>query len=210
MSDDETFDRWVVEAAADYNRPPSTAPREAMWSVIRAGVAVAPSSGTVHSIGRRWTFRRVGPMVAAAAVLVAVAYQAGVTTGARRAGPAARPVAAREESPAYEVAARDLFDRAEVLLTSTRSSLGDASVDPAVTRWAQDMLSETRLLLDSPAAGAPERRALLEDLELTLVKIVRLSGAASADDKTLVDRSLRDSDLLSRLRTSVPAPVRGT
>ncbi|MBK8247738.1 MAG: hypothetical protein IPK85_10125 [Gemmatimonadetes bacterium] len=96
------------------------------------------------------------------------------------------------------------------MLATTQSSLGGDTVDPAVTRWAQDMLSETRLLLDSPAATAPGRRALLEDLELTLAKVVRLSGAASADDKTLMDRSLRDGDLLSRLRTSVPAPVRGT
>ncbi|MBL8960085.1 MAG: hypothetical protein JNJ98_09545 [Gemmatimonadetes bacterium] len=209
MSEDEMFDRWVVDAAADYNRPPATVPREAMWSAIRAGVATAPASGATPSIGGRWTLRRVGPMVAAAAVLVAVAYQAGVTTGARRATPATPP-ATRDASPVYDVATRDLFDRAEVLLTTTRSSLGDAAVDPAVTRWAQDMLSETRLLLDSPAAATPERRALLEDLELTLAKIVRLSSAASADDKTLVDRSLRDGDLLSRLRTSVPAPVRGT
>lgn len=206
MSDDEQFDRWVVEAAADYNRPPREVPREAMWDVIRAGVAVAPPAPP------RWSVRRVVPMLAAAAVLVAVAYQAGVSRGAQAGGRTTSPAAAATTEPtrAYDVATQALFDRAEVLLTTTRSSLGDAAIDPAVTSWARDMLSETRLLLDSPAATAPARRALLEDLELTLAQIVHLADAATADDKTLVDRSLRGGDLLSRLRTSVPAPVRGT
>lgn len=206
MSDDEQFDRWVVEAAADYNRPPRQVPRDAMWEVIRTGVAVA------KPVPHRWSVRRVVPMLAAAAVLMTVAYQAGVSRGTQSGGRTTPPVsgATAEPSRAYDMATRALFDRAEVLLTTTRSSLGDAEVDPAVTAWARDMLSETRLLLDSPAATAPARRVLLEDLELTLAQIVRLAAAATTDDKTLVDRSLRGGDLLSRLRTSVPAPVRGT
>ncbi|MBK8247737.1 MAG: hypothetical protein IPK85_10120 [Gemmatimonadetes bacterium] len=89
MSDDDMFDRWVVDAAAEYNRPPATVPREAMWSVIRAGVAAAPIPEARRLAARSWTLRQVVPLLAAAAVLVAVAYQAGVTTGAP--GPPATP-----------------------------------------------------------------------------------------------------------------------
>jgi hypothetical protein len=215
MSDDEEFDRWVAEAAADYHRPPAEVPRKEMWDAIRGGLAeprarVAPpvAASPVLRLVRRFTVRRVFPLLAAAAVLVAVAYRVGRSTGERE---ALQPVvASTDDSPAYEVATRAHFDRAELLLASTHESLGRADLDPALGQWARDMLSETRLLLDSPAGTPAARRALLEDLELTFAQIVRLSAASTPDDKALMDRSLRGGDLLSRLRTSVPATARGT
>jgi hypothetical protein len=45
--------------------------------------------------------------------------------------------------------------------------------------WARDLLTTTRLLLDSPAGADPARRELLETLELVLVQIARLPRADS-------------------------------
>lgn len=205
MSDDEHFDRWVAGAAEDYRQPPREIPREAMWEAIRAGV-----SDTVVAVPpARWSIRRITPFLAAAAVLVVVAYRVGVSVGARPASVVT--VAPAPQPPTmYDMATRVLFDRADVLLTSTRAALGTDDLDPGVSRWAREMLSDTRLLLDSPAADQPARRALLEDLELILAQIAQLSAATTPDDRAHVGRALQGGDLLNRLRTSVPVRERGT
>jgi hypothetical protein len=87
--------------------------------------------------------------------------------------------------------------------------------NPAAARqlgsWGREVLSSTRLLLDSPAGRDPQLRPLLDDLELVLVQIIRLSGAPlDSSDRALIDRALEDRDLLPRIRTAVPAGVAGT
>lgn len=206
MTDDERFDTWLKDAAADYNRPAGDVPRELMWSVIQPAIA------TPVVTHRRWRVSRWVPAVAAAAVLMAVAYQAGVSRGQRRPEAIVAGVTPAEVNPGYEMATRAHLERADALLTSTRTALDEASaeLDPAVSSWARDVLTDTRLLLDSPAGRAGDRRQLLEDLELTLAQIVQLSAAASPDDRRLVERLLRRGELLARIRHSVPASVRGT
>lgn len=206
MSDDERFDTWLKDAAADYNRPAGEVPRELMWSVIQPAIA------TPVVTPRRWRVSRWVPAVAAAAVLMAVAYRAGVSRGERRIEAVATTAAPAEASPAYDEATRAHLERADALLTSTRTVLDGAAgeIDPAVSTWARDVLTDTRLLLDSPAGRSGDRRQLLEDLELTLAQIVQLSAASSPDDRRLVERMLRRGELLTRIRNSVPAPVRGT
>lgn len=116
-------------------------------------------------------------------------------------GAARRPVAAGSES--YDLATVEHLSRAEALLTSFRTprSAGDGS---PLNSWARDLLADTRLLLDSPAATNARRRALLEDLELVLAQIVQLPAEASAD-RGLVQRSIERGAVLSRLRSSIPA-----
>jgi hypothetical protein len=49
-------------------------------------------------------------------------------------------------------------------------------------------------------------RALFTDLELVLAQIVQLSGTPLQDsERDLIDRAMRDRDLLPRLRSAVPA-----
>lgn len=109
----------------------------------------------------------------------------------------------------YRAAARQTLVQAEALLTAYRA--GD---DPGrdresirqAGRWARDVLTSTRLLLDSPAANDPQFRALFTDLELVLAQIVQLSGAPlQADERDLIERSMRERDLLPRLRSVLPA-----
>jgi hypothetical protein len=67
---------------------------------------------------------------------------------------------------------------------------------------AGDLLSRTRLLLDSPAADDPTMRGLLEDLELVLMQVVRLQGGNSTE-LDLINRALEQRDVIPRLRTAV-------
>jgi hypothetical protein len=112
----------------------------------------------------------------------------------------------------YHAAAVQTLSQAEALLVAWRV---DAPRDTAAARqlgtWARDVLGSTRLLLDSPAASDPRLRSLLDDLELVLAQIVQLSGAPLTDaERALLERSVRDRDLLPRIRSAVPAGVTGS
>lgn len=109
----------------------------------------------------------------------------------------------------YHAAAIHTLMQAEALLVSYRGE-SDAIRDPQAmqqaARWARDVLSSTRLLMDSPAARDPQLRILFTDLELILAQIVQLSGAPlQASERALIERALRDRDLLPRIRSVVPS-----
>ena len=99
--------------------------------------------------------------------------------------------------------------QAEAVLTAYRGVEGtgrDPQAMQQAARWARDVLSSTRLLIDSPAGRDPQMRALFTDLELVLAQIVQLSGTPLQDsERDLIDRAMRDRDLLPRLRSAVPA-----
>ncbi len=80
---------------------------------------------------------------------------------------------------------------------------GRASTAPD-SAWARDLLTTTRLLLDSPAASDPARHRLLEDLELVLVQIARLPRADTPAERALIDRAIRRGDLMAKLRAGTP------
>jgi hypothetical protein len=102
------------------------------------------------------------------------------------------------------VATEQHLARAEALLTGFASGAGGARA-PTDSVWARDLLTTTRLLLDSPAGADPARRELLETLELVLVQIARLPRADSPGERALIDRAIRQGDLMTRLRGAVPA-----
>lgn len=121
----------------------------------------------------------------------------------------ANATGAADARPLYRAAARQTLMQAEALLTAYRSaddSHRDQESMQQAGRWARDVLSSTRLLLDSPAANDPQFRALFTDLELVLAQIVQLSGAPlQAGERELIERGMRDRDLLPRLRSALPA-----
>jgi hypothetical protein len=109
---------------------------------------------------------------------------------------------------AYTVATAQHLTEAEAMLTAFKGDLSQGRMDAEISAWGKDLLSNTRLLLDSPAARDPVRRRLLQDLELVLVQIVQLSPKSSARDRDLIKGALTDDQVLTRLRTAIP--VKGT
>ena len=108
----------------------------------------------------------------------------------------------------YRTAAMQTLAQAEALLTSYRSAenVRDPQAIQQAARWARDVISSTRLLLDSPARRDPQMRTLFTDLELILAQIVQLSGMPlQARERELIDHAMRDRDLLPRIRSVVPA-----
>ena len=109
-------------------------------------------------------------------------------------------------SSAYQLTAVRHLSEAEALLTSFRTrTTTDQQMDAHLGSWARELLSNTRLLLDSPVANDPQRRPLLEDLELVLVQIVQLSPGSTPQDRELIEKTLQQDHVMTRLRTAIPA-----
>lgn len=115
-------------------------------------------------------------------------------------------------SSAYQLTAVKHLSEAEALLTSFRTrSTTDQQMDAQLGSWARELLNKTRLLMDSPVANDPQRRPLLEDLELVLVQIVQLSPGSTPQDREMIEKTLQQDQVMTRLRTAIPAgPQRGS
>lgn len=193
MSDDVNEEKWneaLRDLAQDYHQPPIIVPREAMWAAIVAGQR------------RTTSWRRFVPLAAAAVVVLAI----GVTIGRVSVTPPPAhksPVAAVPE--AYTIATTQQLVQAQALLTQFAANDRDAKTDARLASWARDLLSNTRMLLDSPAGADPRRRQLLEDLELVLVQIAELSPDAATTDRDAITRTLDHAQVLPRLKAAIPA-----
>ncbi len=126
----------------------------------------------------------------------------GAARGAPESG--AERSAAASDTRAYAVAAVRHLTEVEALLTAFRGE-PSREADAQIAGWARRLLSDTRLLMDSPAARDPLRRRLLEDLELVLVQIVQISPEAAQQERRLIEGSMNRDQVLTRLRSAIPA-----
>jgi hypothetical protein len=218
---DPAFDAWITRVAPTLNAPNAT-PRLEMWQAIQSKRSASGDAGGGPAFPGVTPLRRRpwGLMSAiAAALLLGVAIDRFVLRRTDRVG---APVMAglstggdsSDPTRLYRMAAAQTLTQAEALLTAYRASgAPDRSpLDAAqLGKWGREVLSSTRLLIDSPAGDDPQLRALLDDLELVLVQIIQLSGAPlDPADRELIDRALADRDLLPRIRTAVPAGITGS
>ena len=207
----DRFDAGVAKVAREtYHAPPET-PRDEMWAVIQAARAadVVPI--------RRFQ-PRPGWAAVAAALVIGVMLgrgslggpEAGVTVAE---APAEMEAAAEGASPtgggavvprSYRVAAARHLNRTEDFLTMFRVDARSDQLDTDLGPWAKRLLTDTRLLMDSPAGGDPELRVLLSDLELVLAQIVQLRGGDPTEVE-IIDEGLESNQLLFRLKAAQAA-----
>ena len=222
MSDqmnDEKFEEFLQREARSYNEPPQLTGRDELFASIMA--ARAEVRGPKTEDRRPKTGNRRPQLVwigMAATLLIGVAIGK-FALGRHDAPSAAAPLAANggtgaapltgntdTSTASYTRAATAELSRAEALLTAYGTSGANPGVDKQLSTWARDILSNTRLLLDSPAADDPARRRLLQDLELVLVQMVQRSPAAGVgDERAQIDRSMERTQVLTRLRSALPA-----
>ena len=211
---DPRFDAWITRKAPTLNAPNAT-PRHEMWEAIQAARRTAndAQSGRLPGVTpiRRTPWRLMSVIAAALLLGVAIARFALRTDDSPRTTVASAPSAPTDSSDPsrlYRMAAAQTLTQAEALLTAYRAS--DVPVRNSVEArqlgsWGRQVLSSTRLLIDSPAGDDPQLRTLFNDLELVLVQIIQLSGGElDPSDRALIDRALQDRDLLPRIRTAVP------
>ncbi|MEZ4422553.1 MAG: hypothetical protein R3E98_04035 [Gemmatimonadota bacterium] len=219
---DPELEALVEEARADYHPPPPT-PREAMWEGVRARLeeTAAPASAPpARASGRRGA--SLVWRVLAASVVLALGVGLGRWSVQRTAPPQAAPVAgvgpaagaprAAPAGPSERVLRFAAFEH----LSETQqflSALDTTAVEGGdVSAWGTRLLTDTRLLLDTPASEDPELRRLLEDLELVLAQVVQLTATrGEAVERVEVEtfrEGLREQQVLPRIRRLLP-PVIG-
>ncbi|MGH7501117.1 MAG: hypothetical protein ACREL7_05095 [Longimicrobiales bacterium] len=119
------------------------------------------------------------------------------------------PVVVSDEAPPespYEQAATRHLARTEALLTSFSVDAEKGRTNQ-VADWAQDLLVDTRLLIDSPASGHPRLATLLEDLELILAQLANLTERDPENELELIQAGIQQNDVLVRLRTATSEPT---
>lgn len=192
---DERLQEMIKEAAASY-RVPKDPPFDAMWARIeREHFGASPA--------RRWLAPAAG---IAATLLVGIGIGRYTASAGfdKLAGDAGVPTAVIERSSTLadplQRTTSAYLDDAEVLLASLpKDSRG---LDPSFVTNAREMLTRTRVLLDSPVASDPQLREVLEDLELVLAQAVRLRAASRAQDLTFIAEAMDERDMVPRLRTA--------
>jgi hypothetical protein len=196
--DDEPLPQRLHEAAREYNQPPAV-PREEMWWAISAARA------------RRRTTRRIVRRVYWGLALAATLIL-GIGIGrlvSRGTGPLPAPAgsaAFTAASAGYRVAAGQYLARTEVLLTDFSTESRKGRLDPRFIASARDLLTTTRLMLDSPAADDAQLRILMQDLELVLVQVTQLpEEPRQQNELDLINQSLNQRGVLARLRAATPA-----
>ena len=109
---------------------------------------------------------------------------------------------------AYDRAASDLLGRTVVLLTSLPADRSVGSGE-RFSNQATELLTSTRLLLDSPAASDVRFKSLLEDLELVLAQIAMLQTGRTRQEIDLITDALEERDVVPRIRSAVARLSRG-
>jgi hypothetical protein len=101
----------------------------------------------------------------------------------------------------HELETSQYLGQTAALLVSLPSEVKAGHADQFTSR-AEDLLTRTRLLMDSPAADDPAMRSLFEDLELVLAQVVRLQTKGNQIELDLINRALEQRDVIPRLRTA--------
>jgi hypothetical protein len=197
----EELRRVTLRAAALQDTPP----RDTLWLEVaerigHPGLELAPRD---ELAARR---RRAAPRLRwAAGVAAVLALGIGIgRTLPHEPAPVAQSTPSARTDP-YRLTAVEHLARSQALLTSFQRTSADAQTQALVSHWADDLLSNTRLLLDSPAADDPRLRRLLQDLELVLVQIAQLRGdGAPRAEVDLARDAITESGVLNRMRAVVP------
>jgi len=197
MMDDRRLDELLDDAARSYRVPPE-APLDAMWAGIERE-AFAPA------VTRRRAFGWPSFAAAAAAMLVlGVAlgrYTAPRADTTARVAVAVTPVAQVSSDP-YHQATEEFLGRTAVLLTALHTN-GTPAQNEALAPQAAQLLTTTRLLLDSPVGTEPRMKNLLMDLELVLAQVARMQAPRHRAELTLITEALEERDLVPRVRSAV-------
>ena len=211
---DEEMDERTREALRGYRVPPPP-PLDEMWESIESRhygtpvVSLVDRDAARGRAERRWRLGAPswGVLVAGMAATLVI----GVGVGRMSNGVAPVPEAREgiynywtSNAEPYRQATTEYLGQTAALLTALPAAARDGQPDARFVSQAGDLLSTTRLLLDSPAAASdPRLKNLLEDLELVLAQLSRLPADHPKTELTLITQALEQRDVVPRLRSAV-------
>jgi hypothetical protein len=215
MTEDE-LDERTREALRGYRVPP-TPPLDDMWEGIEHrhfGTPVVSLADHANATGRKRARRFLGaPSWTLVVAGMAAALLIGLSLGRMSSSvESVYPVAATEgrydywtaNAEPYRQATTEYLGETAALLTALPAAARDGQPDGRFVGQAGDLLSTTRLLLDSPAAASdPRLKNLLEDLELVLAQLARLPAERRGPELHLIAEALEQRDVVPRLRSAV-------
>jgi hypothetical protein len=191
------LDQLLAEMRDSYNAPPVTLPLDTMWAGIERE-SFGTRGARVAAAGRR-----VWWIGLAAALVVGVGI--GRLTGPRPEQVAtldAPRTAPRPQPADYDRATARYLGQTAALLVTLPAEMRAGRADQRFVARAAELLTTTRLLLDSPAAADPKVRALLEDVELVLAQVAHLDSEGGRVELELIAQALDQRDLLPRLTSA--------
>jgi hypothetical protein len=217
MREEDRFHELLQRTIRELEPPP--APREEMWARIAAERAARRTAGATHPDVIPFRQRLATPWLVWTVALAATLMM-GIALGRMsllRTSPDAGTGVATTAAPVttvpgdsvptpYRLAATQHLQRTEALLTSLAVDAG-ATEPREVSSWARDLLTDTRLLLASPATQDPELLRLLEDLELVLAQLSAIPTARAQQEVELIQSGINQSDVLLRLRAATAGPA---
>jgi hypothetical protein len=214
VPDDDKFEQFLHREVKDYNAP-VTPPADAIWSRIEKDVAEAIRPVEVRRLHPRRIWVPIGVGIAAALVIgVALGRWSAPETGRQIAVTTPVPVAAPDDSARTAAHARastlEHLAETEIFLTSVRADLKAGRTDAELAHRSRELLARTRLLLGASTDRSPAVEQLLEDLELLLAEISALPSSRPSMDLRLLNETMREGDVLPRIRTTLPAQSAGT
>lgn len=197
---DERLEQLIADAAPGY-RVPAEPPLDAMWTQIESEHFDAAGRSVV---GTRWRKSGWGRAITgvAATLLVGIGIGRFTAPSVDPALPVATGVAVPVAEP-LQRATSQYLDEAALLLAALPTEA--SGTDARFTNHAAQLLTMTRVLLDSPAASDLRLRDLLEDLELVLAQVARLNAAPRAEELTFITAAMDERDVVPRLRTVAAA-----
>jgi hypothetical protein len=208
---DDRLDDLLRDAARDYNNPPET-PREDMWQRIMMERTEKTEKMERSGVLPFRSLRHLRPFSWAAGIAALLALGIGLgrlSVDRPSAVPTPQTVvvveAPRISATAYRLTTTEHLSQSEAFLTLFRASVRKPGTERLASATARQLLATNRLLLDSPAASDARTRLLLQDLELVLAEIAQLSPDPRSRDLKLITDGMEQGDVLSRLRTAVPA-----
>jgi hypothetical protein len=219
---DDRFEELMQDAAHTYRKPP-VPDFDGMWKSIETAL---DNKQVISSIGgnppavqptydfgearrrKRGMSRTTQRLAIAATLIIGIALgRASMSFSPSTATGTATTVASNDQSTApmpYEAETSRYLGQTAALLIALPSEVKAGRADEQFVNRAGELLSRTRLLIDSPAASDPRMRDLLEDLELVLAQVVRLQNdTTSRTELDLISRALEQRDVIPRLRTAV-------
>jgi len=110
---------------------------------------------------------------------------------------------AASSAGAYDKVATELLGRTVALLTSLPDEARGVGSGEHYSTQAIELLTSTRLLLDSPAASDVRFKNLLEDLELVLAQIAMLQTGRTRQEIDLITDAVEERDVVPRIRSAV-------
>jgi hypothetical protein len=212
---EDRFDELMRDAAQTFRRPPE-APVDEMWAEIaarsslladRSSVSAVPSSEHRAPSSHRQWYAIAATLLIGIGLGRASMFVGRSTSPQPVAAPVVHVASALVDSVAinnpYELETSKYLGQTAALLIALPSEVKGGRANAQFVERAGELLTTTRLLIDSPASSDPQMRSLLEDLELVLAQVVRLQNNNSRTELDLINRALEQRDVIPRLRTAV-------